>query len=75
MERLPSPTLTPLARHWMERRDSRLTRPLLALLATIDGQRNVIELESVARALGLRADTLDTLRRAGLLSFDTTAHG
>ena len=33
--------------------------------------RNIIELESVARNLGLRRDELEMLRRAGLLTYDT----
>ena len=38
-----------------------------ALLASIDGHRNVIELESLARAMGLDSDALEHLRREGLI--------
>ena len=37
-----------------------------ALLANVDGHRNVIELESFARAIGLQPDVLERLRREGL---------
>ena len=37
------------------------------LLASIDGHRNVIELESLARAMGLDSDALEHLRREGLI--------
>jgi hypothetical protein len=38
-----------------------------ALLSSIDGHRNVIELESFARAMGLEADALERLRCEGLI--------
>ena len=69
MDRLPSPIVTPVALDWLERGDHRLNMPQRALLRAIDGRRNIIELESVARALGLRADALETLRGAGLIRF------
>ena len=69
MDRLPSPHITPLATRWLQYRDSRLNKAEYALLQAIDGRRNVIELESVARALGLRPGALDLLRRAGLIQF------
>lgn len=71
MDRLPTPTITPLARRWLQGRDSRLSDAQHALLRTIDGLRNVIELESIARNLGLARDELEILRRAGLLTYDT----
>ena len=57
MNTLPTPnrnrdaTLDPLAR---------------VLLADADGHRNVIELESFARAIGLQPGVLERLRRRGL---------
>jgi hypothetical protein len=69
MDRLPAPTLTQLALEWLENEDQRLNRAQRALLRTIDGRRDVIELESVARALGLRTDALETLHHAGLIRF------
>ncbi|HEX6705660.1 MAG TPA: hypothetical protein VF169_12930 [Albitalea sp.] len=69
MDRLPSPQITPLATRWLQYRDTRLNQAEHALLLAIDGQRNVVELESVARALGLREGALDLLRRAGLIQF------
>jgi hypothetical protein len=40
-----------------------------ALLGAVDGQRNIIALESAARAMGLRDDALDQLRQQGLIVF------
>jgi len=37
------------------------------LLASIDGRRNVIELENLARAMGLESDSLEHLLRVGLI--------
>ena len=67
MDQLSAPAVTGLALDWLESEDQRLDRAQKALLQTIDGRRNVIELESVARALGLRTDALETLRLAGLI--------
>src|SRR5262249_33834816 len=69
MNRLTTPSITPLARDWLEREDDRLDVARRVLLGTIDGQRNIIELESVARALGLPFDAMQTLRVAGLVQF------
>ena len=66
MNQLPTPSITPMAVQWLER-DVSSDRVKRALLSSIDGHRNVIELESVARALGLEADALDRLRREGLI--------
>jgi hypothetical protein len=44
-----------------------------ALLSTVDGQRNVIELESVAKAMGLPDWTLADLRAQGLVKWETSA--
>ena len=67
MTYLPTPIHTPTAAAWLESRvanDDRLNR---ALLANIDGHRNVIELESFARAIGLEPDALERLRQQGLI--------
>ena len=69
MDRLPIPVQTPTAVEWLTRRDARLHPIERVLLATIDGRRNVIELESVARALGLSGAALDGLQLRGLIEF------
>ena len=69
MELLPTLAQTPTARAWLAQRDARLHPVEHALLATIDGRRNVIELESVARAMGLGATALECLHRRGLSEF------
>ena len=69
MHRLPTPTQTSIARQWLGRPDARLDRVQRALLATIDGHRNIIELESVARAMGLGPAALERLRQRGLIDF------
>ena len=70
MNPLPAPVVTPLALDWLRDHDKRLDPAQRALFGTIDGHRNVIELESVARALGLRTDALEAFRQAGLIRFD-----
>ena len=52
MERLPKPVLTSRARRYLQWDDSRGRSGPPALLSTVDGQRNVIELESVAKVDG-----------------------
>jgi hypothetical protein len=69
MDRLPAPSLTPLAHQWIHTKDERLNLPQRILLGTIDGQRNIVELESVARALGMKVHAIETRRQAGLISF------
>ena len=69
MNRLPTPIQTAVARQWLEARDTRLDRVERALLATIDGHRNIVELESVARAMGLAPATFEQMRRQGLIHF------
>ena len=69
MDRLPAPSLTSLALEWINTKDERLNLPQRILLGTIDGQRNVVELESVARALGLKVHAIEALRQAGLITF------
>lgn len=66
MNSLPSPSRTPLAVRWLEAEASN-DRVKRALLSSVDGHRNVIELESVARALGLAPDALERLRREGFI--------
>ena len=72
MDRLPTPAQTPTARQWLARTDAPLDSVERALLGTINGRRNVVELESVARAMGLGPDALESLRLRGLIDF---AHG
>lgn len=73
MNALPTPMQTAVARQWLAARDTRLDRVQQALLATIDGHRNIIELESVARAMGLAPATFENLRRQGLIDFPVVA--
>ena len=67
MEPLPTPVQTPLAWKWLQRRDAGVSQTQQALLAAIDGRRNIIELESVARALRLAPAALERLREQGLI--------
>jgi hypothetical protein len=67
MNALPVPTKTPMALQWLEASDANGDPVKRALLSSIDGHRNVIELESFARAIGLEADALERLRREGLI--------
>lgn len=67
MNALPTPTRTPMALQWLAARDARSDRVKRVLLANIDGHRNVIELESFARAMGLEHDALERLRGEGLI--------
>ena len=69
MNDLPMPTQTLVARQWLGCPDGSLDRHHLALLATVDGRRNIIQLESVARAMGLEAVALEHLRERGLIDF------
>ena len=64
---LPAPTQTTIARRWLQHPDARIDRIQRALLSTVDGHRNVVELESVARAMGLEPDALDRLRQQGFI--------
>jgi hypothetical protein len=50
MNALPVPTKTPMALQWLEVLDANGDPVKRALLSGIDGHRNVIELESFARA-------------------------
>lgn len=67
MERLPTPTKTPMAFQWLEVSAAKSDRVKRALLSSIDGHRNVIELESFARAMGLEPDALERLRGEGFI--------
>ena len=67
MNPLPIPIPTPKALLLLGARGAQHDRVRRALLATIDGHRNVIELESLARAMGLDSDALEHLRREGLI--------
>ena len=67
MEALPTPTKTPMAFQWLEASVAKSDRVKRALLSSIDGHRNVIELESFARAMGLEPDALERLRGEGFI--------
>jgi len=67
MNPLPIPTQTPKALQWLKVRDAQNDRVRCALLTNIDGHRNVIELESLARAMGLEPDALERLHREGFI--------
>ena len=71
MNELPTPTLTAVARRWLDREVPQLDRTQQALLSTVDGHRNVIQLESVARAMRLPDRTLEEMRERGLLVWST----
>jgi hypothetical protein len=71
MNELPTPTLTAVARRWLDLEVPQLDRTRRALLSTVDGRRNVIQLESVARAMGLPDRTLEDMRERGLLVWST----
>jgi hypothetical protein len=73
MERLPKPVLTSRARRYLQWDDPEVDRVHQALLSTVDGERNVIELESVAKAMGLPDWTLVELRAQGLVNWETSA--
>ena len=67
MKDLPIPMKTERAMHWLHVAPPEGDRLMQVLLSEIDGHRNVIELESFARAVGLDADALERLRRQGLI--------
>ena len=67
MSTLPTPIRTPLATQWLHAQRGQGERVKRALLSSVDGHRNVIELESFARAMGLAPDALERLRHEGLI--------
>ena len=67
MNPLPVPTQTPKALRLLQVSDVESDHVRRALLAKIDGHRNVVELESFARAMGLDSDALERMRREGLI--------
>jgi hypothetical protein len=73
MDQLLFLTRTVVAREWLQSPDTRNDPVRRALLSTIDGHRNVVELESVARAMGLDAGALDDLRSRGLVELTAVA--
>lgn len=75
MNSRPNPEQTAVARQWLAARDTRLDRIQQALLATLDGHRSIVELESVARAMGLAPATFEHLRRQGLIDFASEVPG
>lgn len=67
MNPAPAPTLKPAAVLWLRSTAVDRERVKRALLSNIDGHRSVIELESFARAMGLREDALRLLKQQGLI--------
>ena len=67
MNSLPTPVKTPVGLQWLASREAAASQVKRALLSQVDGHRNVIQLESFARAMGLHADALEQLRRQGLI--------
>jgi hypothetical protein len=67
MNPLPVPTKTLKALQWLNLRGAETDRVRCALLSNIDGLRNVIELGSFARAMGLGPDALERLCREGFI--------
>ncbi len=67
MDPLPVPSKTAMAAQRLAKPCTTHDRLMEALLSNIDGHRNVIELESFARAMGLQPDALERLRRQGLI--------
>lgn len=61
------PRLKPSALDWLETTAVGTERVKRALLSNIDGHRSVVELESFARAIGLREDALLLLAAQGLI--------
>jgi hypothetical protein len=75
MQSLPTPTRTPLAHQWLARPEARLDLAQWALLASVDGRRNIVELESFARAVGLASTAVETLRARGLIDLGSEPVG
>jgi hypothetical protein len=67
MNTLPTPMQTSIAVQWLASREATTDRVKRVLLSHVDGHRNVIELESFARAMGLEPDALEKLRHQGLI--------
>ena len=63
----PTPTRTAMATQWLVSRDPKIARLEQALLSKVDGYRNVIVLESFARAIGLAPQALERMRLQGLI--------
>jgi hypothetical protein len=69
MQELLTPVQTPIAGQWLHDIDAKSELVWSVLLSTIDGHRNIVELESVARALGLHPEALENLRQRGLIDY------
>jgi len=67
MNPLPTPRQTGIAVQWLASREAASERVKRVLLSHVDGHRNVIELESFARAMGLDGDALEQMRQQGLI--------
>jgi hypothetical protein len=67
MNTLPTPRQTGIAVQWLASRESPTERVKRVLLSHVDGHRNVVELESFARAMGLNPDALEQMRQQGLI--------
>jgi hypothetical protein len=66
---VPVPVQTAKAFQLLDGCVAEIDRIRRVLLANIDGHRNVVELESFARAMGLESDALLRMRREGLIEF------
>jgi hypothetical protein len=71
MDQLLVPVKTSFGRQSLKRGDFNIDRIQRALLTSVDGHGNVIDLESCARALGLAPEALELLRRQGLIDLST----
>jgi len=67
MNPLPTPRQTRVAVQWLASRETTSDRVKRVLLSHVDGHRNVIELESFARAMGLDPGALEQMRQQGLI--------
>jgi hypothetical protein len=67
MNVLPTPTRTSVTSQPLVSRDPKIARLEQALLSKVDGHRNVVELESFARAIGLEPEALERMRLQGLI--------
>ena len=69
MDMLPTPIPTAFALHQLHTGGFEQDRIRRALLGSMDGHRNVIQLESFARAMGLEPDAIERLRLEGLIEW------
>jgi len=74
MNVLPTPIRTAMASQWLVSQDPKIDHLERTLLSKVDGRRNVIELESFARAIGLEPEALERMRLQGLIQI-SPEHG